>query len=318
MEPENIHPPYQDALAYPPRNRFQLSFSSSILFAAISKIIKKPFHSKNAQHELLWRDLDACVLSKYKYAAKTREIADADVYADLHKYMNANYYRIYGFPANENAGRSISRLVDIQHIIGYVSPRPFIYKYVDIGCSQGGICGELGRALGCGRENVFGVDILPPEQIKNVDLFQYICVDADATTLPFADSSVCLVTCMMSLHHIFQHADYLREIYRILRPNGLLVIQEHDAQTRDQKIALDILHGLYCLVWCKEGERENPAFCDNYVAYYATRQEWEREIVAAGFAPVALPALPFVSIPKKNIHHNYWAVYVKLSDVSDA
>ncbi|MBC8094400.1 MAG: class I SAM-dependent methyltransferase [Akkermansiaceae bacterium] len=49
---------------------------------------------------------------------------------------------------------------------------------------------------------------------------------ADATSLPLADNSFDVVTCQTVLMHLAQPLDALREMFRILRPGGLLVCVE--------------------------------------------------------------------------------------------
>jgi ubiquinone/menaquinone biosynthesis C-methylase UbiE len=229
--------------------------------------------------------------------------------------MNTHYYPVYGFPNNESSGRSISRVIDIQQLLNSLNPNVYIHKYVDIGCSEGGITSELGRALGCGKENVYGIDILPPEKNKHQHLFQYIQIDETTQHLPFEDNSVCFVTAIMCLHHIKQSNVYIQEVFRILKPGGIFIIQEHNTETEYDRIKLDILHGMYCMVWAKEGYQENPRFCEEYIAWYKSKTHWDTLIRHSGFVGCTLPySIKYKSIPRNNTHHNFWAMYQKLCD----
>jgi SAM-dependent methyltransferase len=291
---------------------FQYVFSNQQLYNLVTKIIQKPFFMKNAKQELLWKELEANILYKYKNRFdKGETIHDTYIYNELHLFMNTRYYPICGEPNNESPGRSLSRVLDIQKILKHTG-NPYIYKYVDIGCSEGGITSQLGKQLGCGDENIFGVDIIPPERAIHKHAFKYIQINEDENQLPFGENSVCLVTALMSLHHIKYAEKYIQEIYRILRPGSFFIMQEHDVSQIQQRISLDILHGMYSMVWCLEGRQENPLFCDNYYGEYKSRAEWRALMHKHGFILCELPhGMIFKSIPRKNMHSNFWDVFIK-------
>jgi len=55
-------------------------------------------------------------------------------------------------------------------------------------------------------------------------------------TLPFADNSFERVIMVDALHHVIHHADSAREMFRVLKPGGLLVIEEPDIRTFGVKL----------------------------------------------------------------------------------
>ena len=71
---------------------------------------------------------------------------------------------------------------------------------------------------------------------------------------------------LMVLHHIDHIEQMLLEISRILKPNGLFIIREHDCTPNSLSLILDIMHGLYARVWSEPAEMSS--FCDNYHAHY--------------------------------------------------
>lgn len=50
-------------------------------------------------------------------------------------------------------------------------------------------------------------------------------------SLPFADNFFERVIMVDALHHVIHHADSAREMFRVLKPGGLLVIEEPDIRT---------------------------------------------------------------------------------------
>ncbi len=82
---------------------------------------------------------------------------------------------------------------------------------------------------------------LPTERIIGLDFSVKMCdvahakaqeigadaptfVNADAEHLPFADRSFDVLTCSHSFHHYPHHAETVREMFRVLRPGGRLMI----------------------------------------------------------------------------------------------
>ncbi|MBI5963893.1 MAG: class I SAM-dependent methyltransferase [Chloroflexi bacterium] len=55
-------------------------------------------------------------------------------------------------------------------------------------------------------------------------------------SLPFADSSFERVIMVDALHHVLNHAESAREMFRVLKPGGLLIIEEPDIRTFGVKL----------------------------------------------------------------------------------
>jgi demethylmenaquinone methyltransferase/2-methoxy-6-polyprenyl-1,4-benzoquinol methylase len=55
-------------------------------------------------------------------------------------------------------------------------------------------------------------------------------------SLPFADGSFERVIMVDALHHVIHHANTAREMFRVLKPGGLLVIEEPDIRTFGVKL----------------------------------------------------------------------------------
>ena len=72
--------------------------------------------------------------------------------------------------------------------------------------------------------------------------------DGDAR-LPYPDGHFCAVTALMVLHHVPDADASVREIVRVLRPGGMLVLREHDCASPTLAAVIDTLHGFYAAVW---------------------------------------------------------------------
>lgn len=61
------------------------------------------------------------------------------------------------------------------------------------------------------------------------DSFQSVCGGSES--LPFADESFERVIMVDALHHVADHSHTAREMFRVLKPGGVLVIEEPDIRT---------------------------------------------------------------------------------------
>jgi ubiquinone/menaquinone biosynthesis C-methylase UbiE len=66
------------------------------------------------------------------------------------------------------------------------------------------------------------------------DSFRSVCGGSES--LPFADESFERVIMVDALHHVADHAYTAREMFRVLKPGGVLVIEEPDIRTFGVKL----------------------------------------------------------------------------------
>ena len=101
-------------------------------------------------------------------------------------------------------------------------------EILDIGCGPGLLAKEF--ASRSAKFFVKGIDTSPEaikmakkhcKSLRNTDF-----VVGDASSLPFPESSFNLVVCKDSLHHFGDIKKALKEMKRVLKPNGILYIQD--------------------------------------------------------------------------------------------
>jgi methionine biosynthesis protein MetW len=128
-----------------------------------------------------------------------------------------DYYDRYwspdGFHPTGRATPELARLFE-----GWV---PAGARCLDVGCGDGRTSGGWLLNRGCSYE---GVDVSANaiEEARTLGLNAQR-ID-DASRLPFADASFDVVVCVEVLEHLFAPLDAVREMARVLRPGGLLIV----------------------------------------------------------------------------------------------
>ena len=163
---------------------------------------------------------------------------------------------------------------------------PTFDSLLDLGCGDGRLTANIALALSVPSENVCGCDIVD-FGASSCD-FDFRIVDKDAIRLPFEDAKFSLVTVFMTLHHMEHPFSIIGEIFRVLKPDGLLLIREHDCRSAEFAVFLDVVHGIHTMVI-----PQTPKYASfrDYFARYRSRREWTRLIRALGFEEVMLPPL---------------------------
>lgn len=117
-----------------------------------------------------------------------------------------------------------------ERVLGEIGVEPGAVV-LDYGCGAGSYVGPLARVIGP-TGHIYAVDINPlalkaTEKVmarNNLDNVTTILSDRN-TGLPKASVDVILLYDI--LHHLVKPEDILRELHRVLRPNGLLSCTDH-------------------------------------------------------------------------------------------
>jgi len=112
-------------------------------------------------------------------------------------------------------------------------------------------------------------------------------VVADATALPFADGTFSAVVCGFGMRNLADPERGVREVRRVLRPDGVFVTLEFFRPTH---LVTRAFHGVYARAvlptvggWIS-GDRTAYQYLSRSMAGFLTRHEYERVVAGAGFA----------------------------------
>ena len=195
------------------------------------------------------------------------------------------------------------RAADVAKMIHQVTSRNFEYKnfrptvLLDVGCDDGCNTAAVGKKLGLCHPSIHGCDVTDKSVPADVIYSTY-----DGFKLPFEDQTFDVVTAQMSLHHMHDPEAVMRDINRVMKPRGVLIIREHACESDDYAMVLDVVHGLYSLVW--SNPIEWPEFCDQAEHGFCSRQSWRRKAVRSGFEVVQKGS-------REGALASYWDAFLK-------
>ncbi len=119
----------------------------------------------------------------------------------------------------------------LRRLIEFLGPRPG-ERVLDVACGPGIVTAALEQAglLAC------GVD-LTREMLREAASRGGRFVQGDTGRLPFRESSFDVVVCRNSLHHVTDPSAAIREMTRVLRSGGRLVVEDMRAPDHETKRA---------------------------------------------------------------------------------
>lgn len=130
-----------------------------------------------------------------------------------------------------NQVKNPNRLTDrVQHLVNTLRAvtNYHVNAFLDIGCGNAEITDEIATVYKI--PNVYGADVYPIEPGRPAGKLTHTFIYYQVVNnhIPLPDHSMDLITCFMSVHHFEEFQLMMQEICRLLKPNGLLFLREHD------------------------------------------------------------------------------------------
>jgi ubiquinone/menaquinone biosynthesis C-methylase UbiE len=191
---------------------------------------------------------------------------DSIIYKKLKNLYNSNQNKSFSVSSttcNKNkifAQRLVGVLKKIKKNQNLIKDK-FFKNYLDVGTGNGSFAITFGTELNLDKEHIFGCDfpIFSEQGDWNrkslIDKFIFKELEKNKP-YPFEDDSIDIITMKMVLHHVDNMDFTFKEINRILKKNGILIIIDHAAFTYVDYMLADIEHGLYINVYNIESELE--------------------------------------------------------------
>lgn len=188
---------------------------------------------------------------------------DSDIYKELKKINNK--CSLYNTKPSEK----------IENISFYLLP--FLKNingcFLDFGCGNCKYTRFYGKSLGFSKKNIYGTDI---EKWFNYDKFTRKELGNNfkviKNNLPFENNKFQVVISLMVLHHIENLDETLKELKRVIKPNGFLFLSEQVPAGFGERIIIDIEHAIYELII---GNNNFDNFAKDYYSNYYHWLEWQ-------------------------------------------
>lgn len=223
---------------------------------------------------------------------------DFIIYKNIKKLLEINFSK---YKINRDIMRNIQHINQIKNLL---PEKISINKYVDIGCGNGHITNEIRKYLNIEKEKCFGCDILDKNLIINDNFIYYNT--KSLYNLPFEDNSIDLITCFVSMHHFRDINRSIKELNRIIKKNGYLMIREHDCNEKIYlPVFLDVVHAVNTFVLNEN--YNNDFFYNNWYSSYKSQNEWQRLLNNHGFK-----SIKYNYINNKNSQNLYHELFKKM------
>lgn len=192
-------------------------------------------------------------------------------------------------------------------------------QILDIGGGEGDVINYIGDNLNIPKSQLFCIEN-NTEWFENYEFknpIQYVFWDNKTIPNDRAD----VVILMVSLHHMKDNTirNLFMEIKRILSPNGIIILKEHNCETEVDKQVINWEHHLYHILKSKDDEELTAKKCQDYltgfVSNYKSENDFDWIFIENYFKSIKKMNRSFKDINSGNVNdygnatNLYWKIY---------
>lgn len=190
----------------------------------------------------------------------------------------------------ENTQFNTIRLDDkLKNIFDLIKIQP--HSILDIGAGNGDIIKAVGKYYHIANNNLYAID---NKLIASDDLTVLKYIDG---VIPLPDNTIDVIILFSVLHHtpVINRQSLLKELKRLLSPNGIIIIREHDDnQNVDYHNFIDLTH----IFWYSfNSETEDELFL-------MTRSETQSLFLSVGLYPIRYN--PYLRQNPQRLYHEIY------------
>lgn len=178
--------------------------------------------------------------------------------------------------------------------------------YLDFGSGTGMFTWFFGIALGFDDHNIFGTDIQWRESYKNLNEdITFVPLEKDEP-LSFENNQFGVISVIMTLHHVPNLDFILKELNRVMRPGGYLVLREHDVENDIDKLIIDVEH----MIYDNFNDEYNDETRQLYYGQYISKEAWSKKLEEFGFSNIGT-GIEFLFKNVRSETKPFYAIYQK-------
>lgn len=192
-------------------------------------------------------------------------------------------------------------------------------KIVDIGGGEGNIISWLGESLDIPKSNIYCVEnkLSWDESYEFTNNINYIFWDN--LNIDIKPNSIDIIIMIVSIHHMTNTTinNLMLNLKKILKPNGLIIIKEHDSNNNTVKRIIDYEHHLYHILMTPNYDLDKnklKIYLDNFTNNYMSMKYTEHIFKENGFNHIqTLNRMfkPYIKHDDLDSTNLYWAIYNK-------
>lgn len=272
------------------------------------KILKHNRNNKYYEH--ISNEIVDIICQKLGLSLKLTKIDNLITKYNLIKFSgNINYHHIY----------IASRLINI------ISSNKDLYNIsnkstiLDIGGGNGDILNALGNEFNIVSNNLYCLEQLNDgwsESYNKTNNVTYITWNNQYIDLP--DNSIDLIILMVTLHHMTDEtiSNLLKNIQRILKRDGFVIIKEHNMDDHNDKIIIDWEHHLYHLMSDHKNENiDMNRYIETFINNYKSKAEYDQLFNSIKLIEIQEYNRQLENkTDDNNVTKLYWKIYKKLDD----
>lgn len=167
-----------------------------------------------------------------------------------------------------NPYRGLNRLKEIKQLFGEI--KFTANNYLDIGCGSG----EITKVIGTSSlsRKYYGVDLIKtfdPNEKNYINTKVYY----EGNHIPFPDNYFDFITLLHVIHHVPNIDGFIKEMTRVLKPGGYLVLREHNIENEKDKLLIDAEHYIFATIMTKKPEKNYSNFM-----WFNNKDFWRKKL----------------------------------------
>jgi ubiquinone/menaquinone biosynthesis C-methylase UbiE len=196
---------------------------------------------------------------------KYKKINDKSVYTELFKLYTINPKKI------ETSSKYTNKLDHLKYLLKKYNNKKY-KKMLDIGCEDCFQVKTIAKFFNIKDYSCINIDNWDN---KSYGLSRLDCnfTIYDGVNIPYDNNSIDVIIIFQTLHHVQNLNEFINNVKRVLKKDGLLIIREHNCNKKYFNMLIDIEHELYEILF-----HENYSILDKFYSNYKNINEWDEII----------------------------------------